>query len=74
MKKAAQAYRDEGFKAQVANVSAVEDILKDLEEERNDILGQMGIEKPEVEPISEILEDPKATQKEVIAEKKKLKE
>ena len=42
LREAAQAYRDEGFAAEVANVSAVEDVIQGLEEERADILRQAG--------------------------------
>ena len=40
-------YRKEGYKADSANVSAVEDILRDLNEERSDIIKQIAEALPE---------------------------
>jgi len=50
---AADAYRKEGFKAEVSNASAVEDILKDLESERADIVSQVLKQKPELKAVFE---------------------
>ena len=41
LQKAAGAYLKEGYEARIANTSAVEDLLKDLEVERSDIEGQI---------------------------------
>ncbi len=59
IKKAAKAYRDEGFKAGESNLSAVEDILKDLEAERVGILDQaekQGWRPPTIEADIEVKE------------------
>jgi hypothetical protein len=41
LREAIRAYRKEGYKAELANVSAVEDIIRDLNEERADIISQI---------------------------------
>ena len=72
----AQVYRKEGFKAKIANASAVEDILRDLESERDDIVIQIKANVPDnvdvdailglkAEPQTEILKRPSIEVKEV---------
>jgi len=50
VRNAAAEYRKEGFDAQIANVSAVEDIIRDLEQERADIVKQATGKKPPIKP------------------------
>ena len=47
---AAEAYRKEGYKAEVANASAVEDIIRDLEAELVYIDKQVEGQKPKEKP------------------------
>ena len=55
LREAIRNYRKEGYKAGAANVSAVEDILRDLGEERMDIISQIRDALPEDMDIDSVI-------------------